>query len=176
MPRIARNKSRSNYYHIMVQGINKEYIFKDDKHIQTYKDIILRKIKDSHVTILAYCIMNNHAHFLIYCEKNECLSNFMQRVNTAYSHFYNKENNRVGFVFRDRYLSQDILNQKQLYTCLKYIHNNPVKAHIVKNMSEYKYSSYNEFFGKRQIITYESIKLSQILGISKSKIGRISKE
>lgn len=55
--------------------------------------------------------------------------------------------------------SQDILNKKQLYTCLKYIHNNPVKAQMVKNMSEYMYSSYNEFFGQKQLITYESLNL-----------------
>ena len=172
MPRLARKQSKSNYYHIMVQGINKEYIFKYDNFIQVYKDIIVRKLEGSNITILAYCIMNNHAHFLIHSKEIKDLSKFMQRINTAYSHFYNSENNRVGFVFRDRYLSQDILNKKQLYTCLKYIHNNPVKAQMVKNMSEYKYSSYNEFFGKKQIITYESLKL--LFGSSKNFIDEFN--
>ena len=82
-----------------------------------------------------------------------------KNVNTSYSHFYNHFNKRVGYVFRDRYLSQDILSQNQLYNCLNYIHHNPVKANIVEKMIEYKYSSYREFLGKKQIITTESIKL-----------------
>lgn len=159
MPRIARINSQSNFHHIMVQGINKEFIFKDEFYINNYLNIIKKKLTDSNINILAYCIMNNHAHLLIYSEKNYYLSKFMQRVNTSYSHFYNYFNKRVGYVFRDRYLSQDILNQNQLYNCLKYIHNNPVKAKMVYQMSEYKYSSYREFFGKKRIINKESIKL-----------------
>lgn len=159
MPRLARKKSEINCYHVIVQGLNKEFVFKDDNHIETYKNIIINKLKDSNITILSYCIMNNHAHFLIYSEESENLSKFMQRINTAYSHFYNKKHKRVGYVFRDRYYSQTILNKKQLYTCVNYIHKNPVKAHIVKEMSEYKYSSYNEFFLPNQIITYKSLKI-----------------
>lgn len=159
MPRIARKDSISHYYHITVQGINQEYIFERDEDIKNYLKIILNKLKDSNLTILAYCIMNNHAHFLIYTEKSEYLSKYMQKVNTTYSHFYNKSNNRVGYVFKDRYHSQEILDIRHLHNCLRYIHNNPVKAKIVKNMDEYKYSSYNEFLGKRKIINHDSIKL-----------------
>ena len=159
MPRKSRNESHLNFYHVMVQGINKEFIFKDDNHISIYKNIISKYLKDSNITVLAYCIMNNHAHFLFHCEKIQDLSKFMQKSNLSYSHFYNKLNNRIGFVFRDRYRSQAILNKKQLYTCLHYIHNNPVKAKIVNHMSSYKYSSYNEFFQKKELLTSRSIKL-----------------
>ena len=159
MPRGARKESKSCFYHTIVQGINKEYIFGKEEYIQMYKKIISKKLKDSNVTILAYCIMNNHAHFLMYSEKSAFISKYMQKLNIAYSTFYNKVNKRVGYVFRDRFYSQEILSQRQLYICLKYIHNNPVKAKITKNMSEYKHSSYNEFFGEKCIIDDESLKL-----------------
>lgn len=159
MPRIARRSAQSCFFHIIVQGINKEQIFKETRFIEKYKEIILNKMENSKVNILAYCIMNNHAHFLIYSEKCEELSKFMQRLNTSYSQFYNKINRRVGYVFRDRYFSQEILSQRQLYSCLRYIHNNPVKACICKFMREYNYSSYNEFLGKRGIINRQSIEL-----------------
>ena len=57
------------------------------------------------------------------------------------------------------------MDEKQLYNCLNYIHNNPVKAGIVKNASEYKYSSYYEFFNKREIITDRGIEL--LFGLQK---------
>lgn len=153
---------------MIVQGINKEYIFRDEAFIQKYKEYIIKKLKESNVFILAYCIMNNHAHFLIYSEKSEYLGKYMQRLNTSYSQYYNKTLKRVGYVFRNRYCSQEILNEKQLYNCLAYIHNNPVKAKIVKNVSDYKYSSYNEFLGKYQIINETSIKL--LFGSNKNYI------
>ena len=165
MPRLARKDSKSSFYHVMVQGINKEYIFDTDFNIKKYIELIVSKIYRSNIEILAYCIMNNHAHFLIYCEKIEDLSKFMQKLNTSYSRFYNKINKRVGYVFRDRYLSQDIFDKKQLYNCLNYIHNNPVKAEIVKNASEYKYSSYSKFFNKKNIITNRGIEL--LFGLQK---------
>lgn len=159
MPRVARKYSKSSFYHIIVQGLNKEYIFNTEFYIRKYQEFILKKIDRKEIEILAYCIMNNHAHFLIYSEKNEQLAKFMQKVNTSYSRFYNKENKRVGYVFRDRYLSQEIMDEKQLYCCLNYIHNNPVKAGIVKKAEEYKYSSLFEFFYGRKIVTNKGIKL-----------------
>ncbi len=159
MPRVARKDSKSNFYHIMVQGINREYIFNTDFFINEYKKLILKKIDRESIEILAYCIMNNHAHFLFYCEKIEHLSSFMQKLNTSYSRFYNTINKRVGYVFRDRYLSQNILDKEQLYNCVKYIHNNPVKAKMVNNIEEYKYSSYYEFIKKKDLITNKGIKI-----------------
>lgn len=159
MPRKSRESSVSNFYHVIVQGINKEKIFADKKDIKRYKQIILEKLKESNVTILAYCIMNNHTHLLIHSEKSKDLSKFMQRVNISYSQYYNKRNMRIGYVFRDRYYSQDITTENQLYNCIKYIHNNPVKANIVKKAEEYEYSSYNEFIGRPELINCKSLKL-----------------
>lgn len=160
MPRTSRKYLKSYYKHVMVQGIEKQYIFGEEKYINRYKEIILDKLKESPVTILAYCIMHNHSHILIYSETPEEISKFMQKVNTAYAMYYNKINNRVGYVFRNRFKSQEIFDQGQLYTCLRYIHNNPVKANITKTMQEYKHSSYNEFLtGKHQIINDKSIEI-----------------
>lgn len=57
---------------------------------------------------MAYCIMNNHVHLLVYSEEVQKLSKMMQKINTAYAKYYNECNERVGYVFRDRYLSQPI--------------------------------------------------------------------
>ena len=96
--------------------------------------------------------MNNHAHLLIFREKSEYVGKYMQRLNTSYSQFYNKINNRVGYVFRNRYYSQDILTAQQLYNCLRYIHNNPVKAEITRTMKEYK--QIMKYFQKNTILNY----------------------
>ena len=147
----------SSLYHVMVQGINREYIFNNDEYIEKYKYLIKEKLLDSHILIMAYCIMNNHAHFLIFSEKSQYLSKYMQKLNTAYSNYYNKNEKRIGYVFRDRYKTQDIYDKEQLIHCLAYIHNNPVKAGMVDKPYKYRHSSYNEFLGNRKIISEKSV-------------------
>lgn len=160
MPRKARKNMNSNYFHVIVQGMNKEAIFNKELYIRKYlKELKLKSQEYDNIKILAYCMMNNHAHFLIFTKEIESLSKFMQRINSSYSNFYNKINNRAGFVFRDRYYTQEILDQRQLYTCLRYIHNNPVKANIIKGAKEYKYSSYTEFLYGAKIISKEAFEI-----------------
>lgn len=146
MPRVARKSLGSSFFHVMVQGINKEYIFNKEAYMKEYIKIINEKKEKFDIQILAYCIMNNHAHLLIYSDKMEQMSEFMRCINTKYAIFYNSCENRVGYVFRNRFKSQIIDNEISLLRCIKYIHNNPVKADMVINPREYKYSSYNNYF------------------------------
>ena len=96
--------------------------------------------------------MDNHVHILIKEDSIERVSHFMHKINTIYAMYFNKKYNRIGYVFRDRYKSQAIYSEKQLYTCINYIHNNPVKAGICKIASEYEYSSYNEYIENKEKI------------------------
>ena len=162
MPRKARKNYNSNFFHVMVQGINREYVFNNDENKEKYKEIIIKHMENNIqniLNILSYCIMSNHTHFLFYCENFEDLSHMMHQINLSFSRYYNKINNRVGYVFRDRFKVQEIMDINQLYNCLRYIHNNPVKAKMCDTMSDYKYSSFNEFLGKREIINDNSIEL-----------------
>lgn len=160
MPRKARKEIKSKYVHLIVQGINKEKIFQKKEWKEDYIKILKAKIENVNIEILAYCIMDNHAHFLMYYEKLEELSSLMRKINTTYAMRYNRINKRVGFVFRDRFYTQPILNEIQLYNCLVYIHKNPIKARICLDMKDYKYSSYNEFkYKEKNLITDNSIKL-----------------
>ncbi len=83
--------------------------------------------------------------FLIYSGNAQDISLLFQRLNGAFSNYYNKMKDRVGYVFRDRFLSQEIYDNTQLVNCIKYIHNNPVKANMVNMAKEYLFSSYKEF-------------------------------
>ena len=98
--------------------------------------------KEHKIKIISYCIMNNHAHMLIETEKISELSKYMQRLNTKYAMYYNKKYNRVGYVFRDRYKAEGIYSEEQLYNCIRYIYNNPVKAGICFKAEDYPYSNY----------------------------------
>ena len=158
MPRTARKNITTPYIHIMVQGIRKEYIFRKEIYKKEYLKLLNNAAKDEKgIIILAYCIMDNHAHILVYTENIEILSNIMQKTNSAYGVFYNQKEHSEGYVFKNRYKAQIIGTQKHLYTAFAYIHNNPVKANMVKKLNQYKYSSYNLY--KSNKINKKCIKL-----------------
>ena len=145
MPRIAMRDYNTSFFHIMVQGIRKEYIFNENNDINTYLKLIYKYIQKYNVKIIAYCIMNNHAHLLIYVEEIKELSEFMRSINTTYALYYNKKYKRTGYVFRNRYKAEPIFDEIHLINCMNYIHDNPVKAKICNSIKDYKYSSYREY-------------------------------
>lgn len=166
MTRLPRNYVQTSFFHIIVQGINKEYIFNKSCCIEKYINLMLFNI-DEFIDIIAYCVMNNHAHILVRVENIDVMKQWMHKVNTGYAIYYNKLHNRVGYVFRNRYKSQVIINDKHLYNCMNYIHNNPVNAHICKSPELYEYSSLKRMYKGDTKNVYDRI--SNIL--SKSNIS-----
>lgn len=162
MPRIARKKLIGHYFHIMVQGMNKEYIFSKEEDKIFYLKLISKNAKICNVKVIAYCIMNNHAHILVHSDDISNMTKFMQKINTVYGISYNRNKNRVGYVFRNRYNVQEIRDENHLKNCIVYIHKNPVKARMIINEDEYQFSSYNEYIRKGTIISRDFIKF--ILG------------
>ncbi len=162
IPRVARKNHISQYFHIVVKGINAEYIFRKKEYMEKYKNLLKKNAKNHQINILAYCIMNNHAHILLYTKEKTEMASFMQKTNTSYAKYYNFYEDREGYVFKGRYYTQNILSLKQLYNCLVYIHKNPIKANLVTKMEDYPFSSYHEFFKDKEIIDEQSIKLLEL--------------
>ncbi len=159
MPRISRRSLNSTYFHVIVQGIEKKYIFEKYKYKEKYKELLIKNLGKYNLRLLAYCIMDNHAHMLIFSEKISEMSMYMKSINISYAQYYNKINERVGYVFRNRYKSEPIKSQTQLYRTLSYIHLNPVAANICRFPELYYFSSYNDFYTNKGIIKKEELKL-----------------
>lgn len=68
----------------------------------------------------------------------------MHCLNTRYGLYYNKKHKRIGYVFRDRYKAEGIYSEEQLYNCIKYIYDNPVKAGVCNKAEEYECSNYKK--------------------------------
>ena len=158
MPRIPRYLSNTKYFHVMTQGVNKSYILNKENDIKHYIKIMYKTKEEYSIEIVAYCIMNNHTHMLINADKVEELSQYMHRVNTIYAQYYNFKYDRVGHLFRDRFKTQEIYDNNQLLNCIKYIFENPVKAGICKQASEYPFSNFFEI-GKIEEKDYDFLEL-----------------
>ncbi len=152
MPRHSRTKSESGIYHIMLRGINRQNIFEEDEDYVKFIDTLKRYQKISNYRIYAYCLMTNHIHFLMKVEEEEP-DLIIKRIAGSYVYWYNWKYYRVGHLFQDRFKSEPVEDNEYLLTVLRYIHQNPVKANMVKNISDYKYSSYNDYIAEDNSLT-----------------------
>jgi putative transposase len=151
MPRRPREKSATGIYHVILRGINRQTIFEDDEDYLKMLDSLEVCREKSGSEIFAYCLMSNHGHFLLK-EGTEDLGAVFRRLGPSFVYWYNWKYSRRGHLFQGRYKSEVVEKDKYFLTVIRYIHQNPVKAGIVKRVGDYRWSSYQEYIsGKRGI-------------------------
>src|SRR5699024_12833004 len=101
LPRNGRRKSSSDFYHVIIRGINRERIFETNRHKEKLTKYLKEKEVET-VEIYAYCIMSNHLHLLLHGPLKE-ISEYMKTVQTAYALYYKRKMKRNGHVYQDRY-------------------------------------------------------------------------
>ena len=144
MPRVSRISAESGIYHVMLRGINHQQIFEDEEDYQMFLKIVYNCKKVSQFKVFAYCLMGNHVHLLIKKGK-ESLEQIFKRIGVRFVKWYNLKYQRTGHLFQDRFKSEAVEDERYLITVIGYIHQNPIKAGICKNLSEYPYSSFLEY-------------------------------
>ena len=144
MPRAARMRSETNIYHIMLRGINHQTIFEDDNDYYKFITLLSTSKKELGFEIFAYCLMNNHVHLVLRAPLSE-LEIIFKKVTGPFASFYNYKYERCGHLFQDRYKSEAINSESQLFQTIKYVHFNPVKAGLCGDPADYRFSSYSEY-------------------------------
>jgi REP element-mobilizing transposase RayT len=146
MPRKARERSGSGIYHIMLRGAGRQTIFHDDADCERFLETVERFKKQTGIKIYAWCLMGNHVHLLLE-EGNEVISTTMKRIGVSYASYYNWKYNAVGHLFQDRFKSEKIERDEYFLTVARYIHQNPVKAGLVKKSADWRWSSCIGYYG-----------------------------
>jgi putative transposase len=188
------NFETGNLYHIYNQGNNRQKIFFSRENYLFF----LNKIKNHilpHADIVAWCLMPNHFHLMLYVhdleievDSNEGVgssegvtpSDALTKTKTrtlnesigillrSYTKAINKQENSTGSVFRKETKAECLTNANGItpsfygsqinvripekeypQACFNYIHQNPVKANLVKLPEEWEFSSYPDYYGIR---------------------------
>jgi putative transposase len=133
-----------NFYHIYNRGNNRQNIFFDRENYLHFLRLMREHLANNGVDILAYCLMPNHYHFLVYLQDDN-LSAAMHRLSVAYTKGINKRFDRCGALFQGRFQSIHVNDTNYLIHLSRYIHLNPVKAGFVDRPEEWEFSSYREY-------------------------------
>jgi REP element-mobilizing transposase RayT len=163
MVRQAREKSENGIYHVMVRGINHQDIFYDDEDNIRFLNSIQRVKQINGCVLHGFCLMDNHVHMLLQ-EHQEDIAVTMKRLCTGYARWYNWKYERSGHLFQNRYKSEPIEDDIYLLTVIRYIHNNPVKASLVRIPEEWKWSSCKAYYDARDN-SQEMTDTTKILGL-----------
>ena len=144
MARQPRKKSETGIYHIILRGINKQNIFEDDEDRKKLLGTLKYYKSLCNYLLYGYCLMDNHIHLLIK-ENDETISQVVKKISASYVNWYNKKYERCGHLFQERFKSEVVESEGYFLAVLRYIHQNPVKAGITQNVSNYLWSSYQEY-------------------------------
>lgn len=111
------------------------------------------------VSVLAYCLMPNHFHFLVKQRKDRGIETWMRWASNSYSSYFNAKYHRKGYVFQNIYKAVHVSYDEQLLQTFRYIHLNPVTAGLVKidQLGNFEWSSYQAYvLGQKLPITIET--------------------
>ncbi|MDE3058365.1 MAG: transposase [Bacteroidota bacterium] len=172
------------YYHFYNRSNNEESLFKKDQNYIFFLERYRHYLQDS-VSTLAYCLMPTHFHFLIKIVTNDCaaLKRNIAALLGGYTKAINETCNRHGSLFQPRSKARRVDDEFYLLTLISYIHQNPVRAQLVKRMAEWQYSSYRDLTGlrngslpDRQFIMQHFQHLSDFKKYSEEMITTVKKE
>lgn len=142
---------KNNYYHVYNRGNNKGQIFFEEKNYYYFLSKIGNAFEDK-VDLVAYCLMPNHYHLITHVKQDGFLEEAMQKFSTGYSRAINKAYNRTGHLFQGRFKNKLIPNNEYLLHLSRYIHRNPLRAGLVDDINEWKFSSYAAYIGKAKYL------------------------
>ena len=150
MPRFARLDAPGVLHHVIIRGIERRNIFKNDQDRNNFLERLATLLPETRISCYAWAFMSNHAHFL-FRTSDVSLSTLMRRLLTGYVVTFNRRHKRYGPLFQNRYKSVLCQEDPYLMELVRYIHLNPLRAKIVSTVSElnrYEYSGHSVLMGK----------------------------
>jgi putative transposase len=163
-------------YHVYNRGVEKRVIFMDTQDYVVFRHYLRayllapdhpsqKKLPPSlqrtlrgydlfqRVELLAYCLMPDHFHFILWQQDARGMSEFVKRLSNAYVAYFNRRYDRVGSLFQGAYKAVQIDAGEQALRLSRYIHREPsalLTGQGLGSLAEYPYSSYAEYLGVRQ--------------------------
>lgn len=182
MARKLRIQFEGAIYHITIRGVGRQNLFEDEQDRERFLEQLRDGVEDDHVRLYMFCLMNNHAHLLAETPGGN-LSRFMQRLQTAYTVYFNSRHKRSGHLMQGRYGAVLVEGDEYLLRLSRYVHLNPVQVRArrhmplkerIKYLRGYRWSSYAGYIGRRPRLNY--VVYEPILGMMERRRWRAERE
>ena len=166
MPRQARIDAPGALQHIIIRGIERTVIFKNDTDREDFINRLGNLLQETETACYAWAFMTNHVHLLLRTGATS-ISTVMRRLLTGYAVSFNRRHRRYGHLFQNRYKS--ILCEKDPYLkqLVGYIHLNPFRAGMVETVQAlrtYPFTGHCALMGKRDILWQDTAYVLALFG------------
>ncbi len=141
MARLKRIDLPFTLYHVMSRTNSGDIAFRDHADFHRFLSYLQKYIRMFDFRLHAYCLLPNHFHLLVESGKDLYLSEFMRRLLTAYTIYFNRRNNRHGHLFQGRFKSLVVEKNDYYLAVSRYIHTNPARLEKPVEPSRYEWSS-----------------------------------
>ena len=135
MPRKSRIDAAGALHHVMVRGIERGEVFRNDTDRNHFLERLGGIVQDTKIICYAWALIPNHFHLLLRTGPVS-ISTVMRRLLTGYALWYNRKYRRHGHVFQNRFKSIWCQEDAYLLELVRYIHLNPLRARLVENIDE----------------------------------------
>lgn len=141
------------YAHIFSRASEKRRIFCSSEDFDQFKELLLKSKDRFSYHIHHYCLMHTHFHLAVSMENAQEFSEGLKWVKWSYARFFNFRKKRFGPLWRDRFKSLLIEDERYLLACGRYIESNPVEAGMVNRCEDWSYSSSGYYLkGKKDLL------------------------
>ena len=140
MARFARVVIPDVPHHVIQRGNRRQKVFFSDKDKTVYLELMKRFGCKAGLKIWAYCLMDNHVHFIVVPVGAESLAGGFGEVHRRYTRMINFRENWRGYLWQGRFNSFP-LDESHLYAAVRYVEQNPVRAGLVIKADDYPFSS-----------------------------------
>ncbi|MFA5119180.1 MAG: transposase [Candidatus Omnitrophota bacterium] len=149
MARLARLVVPKYPHHIIQRGNRRQQVFFSDQDKIAYLDYLRIRAKPAGIRFWAYCLMDNHVHLIAVPEQEDSLAYGLGEAHRRYTRMINFREEWRGYLWEGRFKSF-VLDEFHLYAAMRYVERNPVRAGIVRNAWDYKWSSARAHAGKEK--------------------------
>ena len=145
MARAPRSKLPPGWFHCINRGVNRRIIFDKRDDYSWFTSSLLNYAFDCDLTIKSFCLMPNHWHIVLHCNDTKSMSHMFRKLLNAHTKYFHCKNGTIGYgpIYQGRYKSIPILDNETLQTICEYVEMNPVRANLVKNTTDWPWSSAN---------------------------------
>ena len=150
------------FVHVVNRGVLRSPIFFSDRNYEYFLRKTEHALRHNDISLLCYCLMPNHFHLLLHQRSPGAISSFMSDVSNGYVKGINRELDRTGHLFEGKYKMKHITTDEYLLHLSRYIHLNPVRAGLVVQPQDWKFSSYREYVNE---VLGSFVETSTILGV-----------
>jgi len=141
MPRTARASVGDVCYHVINRGNGRAAVFADDIDFRQFVELIATTQEQLDARPLAYCLMPNHIHLVLWPRHDGDLGRWMQRLLTRHVRRHHARRNTSGHVWQGRFKAFPIQRDEHLLTVMRYVERNPVRARLVARSATWAWSS-----------------------------------